>query len=63
MAEWLSTEFFQARVAATRHCGAERNSRCHPVEAAFADGAGEINNPAQNHQEREAQSKEQFCSD
>jgi hypothetical protein len=58
MAEWLSTEFFQACVAATRDGGTEGNARCHPIESAFTDGADEIDNPAQNHQDREAHHKE-----
>src|ERR1700691_5247236 len=63
MAECLSTEFFQARVAATRDSGAEMNTRFHPIESAFTDGADEIDNPAQNHQNREAQHKQKFGSD
>jgi len=63
MAEWLSTEFFQARVTATRDSGAEMNARFHPIESAFTDGADEIDNPAQNHQHGEAQHKQQFGSD
>src|ERR1700722_7975051 len=63
MAEWLSTEFFQARVAATRDSGAESNARRHPIEPAFTDSADEIDNPAQSHQDRETQRKEQFGSD
>src|ERR1700689_49920 len=63
MAEWLSTEFFQTRIAAARNCGAEMDTRFHPIESAFTDGADEIDNPAQNHQDREAHHKEPFGSE
>ena len=60
MAEWLSTEFFQARVAATRDCGAEMNTRFHPIESAFTDGADEIGEPSKSEQHREAKTEQQF---
>jgi hypothetical protein len=57
MAEWLSTEFFQARISASRGRASDLNTSCRPIQPAFTDGADEIDNPAQDHQDRKAQSK------
>src|SRR5271163_2806193 len=63
MAEWLSTEFFQTRIAATRDRAGDLNTSRRPIQSAFANGADEIDYPAQDHQDRETQCKEQFSSD
>jgi hypothetical protein len=56
MAEWLSTDFFQA--AETAADGA--NAHFGEIETAFTERADEIGEPPKSEQHREAKTEQQF---
>jgi hypothetical protein len=47
MAEWLFTEFFHLAVCPSSHGSAGPDARFDQIKASLADGAHEIENPAQ----------------
>jgi hypothetical protein len=59
MAEWLSTDFFEA--AETASDGA--NAHFSEIETAFTERADEIRNPPKRKQHCKAETEQQFRSD
>jgi hypothetical protein len=61
MAEWLSTDFFQARIAASRRSGNHAHASFSPIQSLLADCANHVKKPAEHQQYRESKTKQQFC--
>jgi hypothetical protein len=60
MAEWFFTEFFHLGVCPSSHGSAGPNARFDQIKASLADGAHEIENPAQRQQNYETKAKKKL---